>query len=138
MNTHVASPVRPAILLIDAEADTLFDLASAAQGKSSLSAELLLQELERADTAERSAIPADVVTMQSRVEFVDERSGEKHEVQLVYPGDADSGQHRISVMTPIGAALIGLRKGATIEWPDRAGSVRRLRVEQVWQPAEQS
>ena len=119
MNTQVASPVRPAILLIDTEA------------------EALLQELDRADTVDRSAIPADVVTMHSRVEFVDERSGEKHEVELVYPGEADSGQRRISVLTPIGAGLIGMRTGATIEWPDRAGTVRRLRVEQVRQPEQQ-
>ncbi len=137
MTTKVASPVRPAIILIDTEADALFDLASQAQGKSVLSAGLLLEELDRADTVDRSAIPDDIVTMHSRVEFVDERSGEKHEVELVYPGEADSGQSRISVMTPIGAALIGLRTGATIEWPDRAGTVRRLRVDNVTQPRQE-
>lgn len=136
MTTQVADAVRPAIILIDTEAESLFELADAAQGKSQLSAELLLQELERAETVERGAIPADVVTMHSRVEFVDERSGEKHEVELVYPGEADSGLKRISVLTPIGAGLIGMRTGATIEWPDRSGTVRRLRVEQVRQPEQ--
>lgn len=137
MTTQVASPVRPAIILIDTEADALFDLASQAQGKSVLSAGLLLEEIERAETVDRSAIPVDVVTMHSRVEFVDERSGEPHAVELVYPGEADSGQGRISVLTPIGAALIGLRTGATIEWPDRAGIVRRLRVDNVTQPRQE-
>lgn len=136
MTTQVADAVRPAIILIDTEAESLFELADAAQGKSQLSAALLLQELERAETVERGAIPADVVTMHSRVEFVDERSGEKHEVELVYPGEADSGLKRISVLTPIGAGLIGMRTGATIEWPDRSGTVRRLRVEQVRQPEQ--
>ena len=136
MTTQVADAVRPAIILIDTEAESLFQLADAAQGKSQLAADLLLQELDRAETVERSAIPADVVTMHSRVEFVDERSGEKHEVELVYPGEADSGLKRISVLTPIGAGLIGMRTGATIEWPDRAGTVRRRRVEQVRQPEQ--
>jgi len=136
MNTQVAGAVRPAIILIDTEAESLFQLADAALGKSQLAADLLLQELDRAETVDRSAIPADVVTMHSRVEFVDERSGEKHEVELVYPGEADSGLKRISVLTPIGAGLIGMRTGATIEWPDRAGTVRRLRVEQVRQPEQ--
>lgn len=136
MTTQVADAVRPAIILIDTEAESLFQLADAAQGKSQLAADLLLQELDRAETVERSAIPADVVTMHSRVEFVDERSGEKHEVELVYPGEADSGLKRISVLTPIGAGLIGMRTGATIEWPDRAGTVRSLRVEQVRQPEQ--
>ena len=136
MNTQVAGAVRPAIILIDTEAESLFQLADAALGKSQLAADLLLQELDRAETVDRSAIPADVVTMHSRVQFVDERSGEKHEVELVYPGEADSGLKRISVLTPIGAGLIGMRTGATIEWPDRAGTVRRLRVEQVRQPEQ--
>ena len=56
MNIQVASAVRPAIILIDTEAESLFELADAAQGKSTLSAQLLLQELDRADTVDRSAI----------------------------------------------------------------------------------
>ena len=72
--------------------------------------------------------------MMSHVVFLDEGTGEKHEVQLVYPKDAGSELHRISVLTPIGAALIGMPRGASIDWPNRAGEYRRLRILDVRQP----
>lgn len=134
MQTQYASPPRPPLTLIDTEADALSNLVAAALGRSQMGAELLLGELERAETCARSSIPADVVTMQSRVRFIDEASGAEHRVQLVYPRDADSALQRISVLTPIGAALIGMREGAAIDWPNRAGELRRLRILAVAQP----
>jgi regulator of nucleoside diphosphate kinase len=107
-------------------------------GKSTLGAKLLLEELERAETFERGGLPPHVATMMSHVVFVDERTGETHEVQLVYPKDADSESHRISVLTPVGAALIGMAKGASIDWPDRAGEYRRLRILDVVQPGRRA
>jgi regulator of nucleoside diphosphate kinase len=121
-------------MLIDTEADVLSNLVSAALGRSQMGAEMLLSELERAETCDRADVPADVVTMMSRVVFVDEASAEKHAVQVVYPRNADSALQRISVLTPIGAALIGMRKGAAIDWPNRAGEYRRLRILEVVQP----
>ena len=137
MHTELASGARPPITLIDTEAEALSDLAMARLDKSSMGAKLLLQELGRADTYEKSCLPPHVATMMSHVVFVDEATGEKHEVQLVYPKDADSEQHRISVLTPIGAALIGMARGAAIDWPDRAGRLRRLRILGVVQPPAQ-
>jgi regulator of nucleoside diphosphate kinase len=134
MHTELASRARPPITLIDTEAEALSDLAIAWLGKSSMGAKLLLQELDRADTYEKSCLPPHIATMMSRVMFVDESSGEKHDVQLVYPQDADSESHRISVLTPIGAALIGMPRGASIDWPNRAGKYRRLRIVDVKQP----
>ena len=133
MHTELASRVRPPITLIDSEAEALTQLALAAQSRSAMAAELLLQELARADTYARDCFPPHVVTMMAHVAFVDESTGEKHEVQLVYPGDADSERHRISVLTPIGAALIGMPRGASIDWPNRAGQYRRLRIMDVRQ-----
>ena len=138
MQTQLASRERPPITLIDSEADTLSDLALASLERSSLGGELLLQELARADTYEKSCVPPHVVTMQSHVVFVDEGTGERHSVQLVYPGDADTAQHRISVLTPVGAALIGMPRGASIDWPNRAGEYRRLRIVEVIQPPAQA
>jgi regulator of nucleoside diphosphate kinase len=55
-------------------------------------------------------------------------------VQLVYPAEADIEAGRISILTPIGAGLIGLREGQSILWPDREGRERRLTVVRVTQP----
>lgn len=134
MHTELASRARPPITLIDSEAEALSDLAMAWLGKSAMGARLLLQELDRAETYEKSCLPPHIATMMSRVVFVDENTGEKHDVQLVYPKDADSESHRISVLTPIGAALIGMPRGASIDWPNRAGEYRRLRILDVKQP----
>jgi regulator of nucleoside diphosphate kinase len=134
MHAELASQTRPPIILVDTEADSLFDLAMAAHGTSQMGAELLLQELGRADTCKLAEIPDDVVTMLSHVVFVDEGSGEQHHVQLVYPKAADAALHRISVLTPVGAALIGMRKGASIDWPNRAGASRPLKILSVAQP----
>ena len=80
-------------------------------------------------------MPPDVVTMGAEVEFADARSGERRAVRLVWPAEADIEAGRISVLTPIGAGLIGLSPGQSIEWPDRDGNTRRLSVLGVRQPA---
>ena len=138
MHIEIPSRPRPPITLIDTEAEALASLALASLNSSQMGARLLLQELDRADTYERECFPPHVVTMMSRVLFLDERTGEKHEVQLVYPSDADSDLHRVSVLTPIGAALIGMPRGASIEWPNLAGEYRRLRILEVTQPPAQA
>src|SRR3546814_17088771 len=69
--------------------------------------------------------------MNSHVTFVDEGSGSRREVKLVYPENADIANGRISILTPVGAGLIGLSEGQTITWPDRDGHDRRLRIEPV-------
>ena len=134
MQTQIIEGVLPPIFLAEAEADILADLAVAARERSPEVAELLLQEIGRAVTGGFGEVPDDVVTMMSRVDFLDESSGERHSVQLVYPRDADTDQHRISVLTPIGAALIGMRRGEAIDWADLRGIRRRLRILEVVQP----
>lgn len=137
MHTELASRERPQITLIDTEAEALFELAMAWRAKSQMSAELLLQELDRADTYEKGRLPPHVASMMSHIVFVDEGTGQTHEVQLVYPGEANAELHRVSILTPIGAALIGMPKGASIDWPNRAGEYRRLRIIDVIQSSAQ-
>ena len=72
--------------------------------------------------------------MNATVEFVDEASGADRTVELVYPKEADISAGRISILTPIGAGLIGLRAGQSIHWPDRDGKERWLRIISVVQP----
>jgi regulator of nucleoside diphosphate kinase len=100
-------------------------------------AEALANELERADVVPPEQIAGNVVTMNSRVVFEDERSGERREVRLVYPHESDVEQGCISVLAPIGSALLGLAVGQTIDWPLPGGQPKRLRiVEVVYQPEQ--
>ena len=135
MQTQIIDASLPPLFLADSEADILADLALAVRERSPLAADFLLREIDRASTTSTAELPRDVVTMMSCVDFVDEGSGELHSVQLVYPKDADTDLHCISVLTPIGAALIGMRRGEAIDWADLRGARRRLRIVGVAQPS---
>lgn len=100
--------------------------------ESSLAA--LETELERARIVPADEVPPDVVTMNSIVRLRDLSSGEAEEYELVYPAAADVEHNRISVLAPVGTAILGYRAGDVIEWPVPAG-LRRLQVEEVlYQP----
>lgn len=88
----------------------------------------LREEIERAQVVEPESVPGNVVTMNSVVRFVDEESGLESEVKLVFPGHADVESHRISVLAPVGSALLGLSVGDSIDWPLPNGRTRRMRV----------
>jgi len=91
-------------------------------------------ELGRARVLPADKVPPDVVTMNSVVRLRDLDSDETEEYELVYPADADVEHHRISVLAPVGTAILGYRVGDVIEWLVPAG-LRRLRVEEVlYQP----
>ncbi len=126
---------RPPITLIEEEADALTELAINLRDRNPNVSRLLLEEIDRADVVTASAIPADVVTMGCTVEFVDQKNGDRREVRLVYPKDADIEQGKLSILTPVGAGLIGLRTGQSISWPDRSGEERLLTIEKVTRPA---
>ena len=87
-------------------------------------------ELERAVLVARHEIPADVVTMDSVVSVLDLFSGERGEYTLVYPADANLAAGRISVLAPLGTALLGYREGDELEWL-MPGGLRWLRIEKV-------
>ncbi|WP_434627122.1 nucleoside diphosphate kinase regulator [Chromobacterium sp. CV08] len=89
-------------------------------------------ELDRAEVVEPQAMPAGVVTMNSTARILLD-GGEKL-LTLVYPRDADSEQGRISVLAPIGAALLGLSAGQTIQWPTPSGSAQLTVLEIAYQP----
>lgn len=91
-------------------------------------AEALDIELSRADIVPDKNIPADAVAMGSQVTFVDLDSNEEKTINLVYPNEADVTQMKISILSPVGSALIGLRIGGNIDWPVPQGKVRRLKV----------
>lgn len=96
----------------------------------------LAQELSRATVVPRERMPDDIVRMGSRVTYVDESSGTRREVELVYPEVADPARGKISVLAPVGSALLGLREGQAIDWIFPDGRPRRLLVERTLPPAE--
>ena len=97
--------------------------------------EELHSELERALVVRSEQMPHDVVTMNARVQVLDLESSERRELVLVFPADADVNARRISVLAPLGTALLGYREGDEVEWL-MPGGLRRMRIEQVFQPAE--
>lgn len=90
-------------------------------------------ELERALVADRDQVPRDVITMHTRVHVLDLKSNERRELVLVFPSESDPVAGRISVLAPLGTALLGYREGDEVEWT-MPGGQRRLRIEKVWQP----
>ena len=119
------SKTRPPIQLSETDADRLFLLLEHAPADAGG----LRQELERAQV--RAKVPDTVVAMNSTVEFRDDAHGATRTVQLVYPKEADIGANKVSVLSPVGAGLIGLKAGQSIQWPDRDGRLRALRVLKV-------
>ena len=91
----------------------------------------LAEELDRAIVVHKEQVPDDVVTMHARCIYLDERLGTQRQIELVYPDEADPATGKVSVLTPVGSALIGLRVGQEILWDFPDGSVRRLKVTEV-------
>jgi regulator of nucleoside diphosphate kinase len=98
--------------------------------------EKLADELERARIAEADEVPADVITIHSRIQVFDLVSGERRELTLVLPRESDASAGRISVLAPLGTALLGFRTGDVVEW-QMPGGLRRLRIDNVRPPADE-
>ena len=105
-------------------------LARAANGHDQEHLEELSQELERAQVLESAQVAADVVTMHKPLRVVDLSNGVRMELTLVSPVEANVSARRISVLAPLGAALLGYRQGDEVQWV-MPGGVRRLRIESV-------
>ncbi len=97
-------------------------------------AESLDAELHRATIVEQRQVPPDVVTMNSEVVYEDLTTHQQRTVRVVFPKDADANTGRVSVLAPIGSALLGLRVGQTIEWAVPNGKKKIRVVEIRYQP----
>jgi regulator of nucleoside diphosphate kinase len=124
----------PSIIVCDSDHERLTDLATAAIEHMPTVASELLAEMNRAEVVKDDAVPPSVVRMGSTVTFRSD-DGQQRRVTLVFPRDADIAQGRISVLTPVGAALIGLSEGQSIKWTTRDGRRHELTVIDVEQPA---
>lgn len=121
----------PPIVVSQQDVSRLEALLASAQVAGGEVAEALQVELDRAEVRERDQMPDGIVMMGSRVRCVDETSGEQHTLTLVYPNESDPDSGRVSILAPVGAALLGLAVGQTIQWPLPGGRVTRLTVEAV-------
>jgi regulator of nucleoside diphosphate kinase len=100
----------------------------------SAASDTLDTELRRAHVVDQRAVPADVVTMNSELVYEDCDTGVRRTVKIVYPSKADASKGHISVLAPIGSALLGLRVGQRIEWEVPTGRKRVRVVELRYQP----
>jgi regulator of nucleoside diphosphate kinase len=117
----------PAIHLPRADYAKLRLLAATAPGVPKLG-----EELDRAIVIEDQTVPPGLVMMDSHVEFEDLSTGEIDDYTLTYPDRANIEEKRLSVLAPIGTALIGFREGDIVSWAT-PGGVRRLRIRRVTQ-----
>ena len=122
---------QPHLVVSVRDARRLEALLASEAGAASPVAAALEAELLRAELREPAEIPADVVTMNSQLLCVDEASGAERVLRLVYPAEADASKGQVSVLAPVGAALLGLSAGQSIEWPLPNGRSTRLRVLRV-------
>ena len=128
-----ATPTRkPKIVLSQTDHDRLSTLAQTIERRNPEAAEELQIELARAKLVADHRLPEDSVRMGSVVTYQIEGAAPRT-VTLVYPGEADIDAGRISVLTPIGTALLGLSPGQTMPWTSLSGDLKRLLVISVVQ-----
>jgi regulator of nucleoside diphosphate kinase len=138
MANFSADNARPQIHLLASESDLVADLALRLEHQQPAVAAMLLGEIDRAELYEPETLPADAVRLGSDVDFVDENTSQLRKIRLVLPALANIAEGRISILTPMGAALYGLRTGDSIDWPDLDGKSRKIRIVRVLQEGAES
>ncbi|TXI05198.1 MAG: nucleoside diphosphate kinase regulator [Rhizobium sp.] len=121
---------KPNIVICRTDRERLTKLAEAISDRSPEIAEELLVELDRADVVDDGDLPGNIARMGASVRYRADEGPERH-VSLVYPGEADISLGRISILTPIGTALLGLSAGQSIDWVARDERRHHLTVVSV-------
>lgn len=130
---------RPEITVSTADLDRLEGLLGELRAGAPEIADGLRAELDRARIVEPEEMPADVVTMNSTVRFADEESGKEFERTLCYPEETTGGADKVSILAPLGSALLGLSVGQRIDWPVPGGRMAHIRIlEVVSQPSRRA
>lgn len=124
-------PLRPPLLMSAEDHARLVALAGVTTRRNPLVARLLMEETDRAEVVPAGQVPPGVVGVGCVVDFRDTATGETQQVQVVLPREADITERRISVLSLVGAGLIGLSQGQSIDWPTQDGRLRRLTVLRV-------
>ena len=126
--------VKTGIVLSSLDVDRLESLLGSLPREERLRHAGLQEELDRAEVVEPKDVPPDVVSMNSSVRFAME-SGEEFNLTLVYPRDSDGSADKVSILAPVGSALLGLSVGEQIEWPKPGGGKMSVEIKEItWQP----
>ena len=121
----------PGITISSLDADRLEKLLETTQSRDFAGKENLEAELMRANIVAPEAMPDNVVSMNSTVRFRVKSTGEVFTRTLVYPKDMDDLDSKISVLAPVGSALLGLEQGSSIDWPNPAGGNLSVVIEEI-------
>lgn len=124
----------PKIVINDDDLAHIEALAEGAFQRNPTLADRLLDEISRARVVKPAQMPPNVVAIGSTVTYRDETTGAERTVTLTYPEDADISRQRVSLVTPIGVALLGLAEGSSFHWDTRANQRRMLTVVRVTPP----
>ncbi|MBK6596598.1 MAG: nucleoside diphosphate kinase regulator [Proteobacteria bacterium] len=130
--------MKPEITMSRLDAERLERLLEGMRNKGFPGSAELEEEIARAKIVEPSQVPPTVVTMNSTVRFKVESSGTEFSLTLVYPKDVAGSSDRISVLAPVGSALLGLKEGDEITWPAPGGKVLNVRIIEVTYQPERS
>ncbi|WP_027695994.1 nucleoside diphosphate kinase regulator [Vibrio litoralis] len=126
---------RPEIILSSLDSERLYSLIDSLPKNSVPGIEELEEELSRAKLVELNEIPESIVTMNSTVRFFVESSQKEFELTLVYPKNVASNGKTISILAPVGSALLGLSIGDQIEWPKPGGGFLKVKITEItYQP----
>lgn len=129
---------KPKVIISSLDAERLEELLHTLPGSAFPGRDDLEAELTRAEIVDPKDVPPTVVTMNSTVRFEVVSSAEEFRLTLVYPKDIDASGEKISVLAPVGGALLGLSQGDEIEWPKPGGGVLRVRIKEVIYQPERS
>lgn len=128
MSTQHTSGLPPSLIVSSRDFDRLEAMLESPALRQQPAAIALMDELNRAEVLPPEQIPETVITMHSTVDFIDEVTGEHHHLTLVYPNEADVEKGYVSVLAPVGSALLGLSLGQTIHWEAPGARHLQLRV----------
>jgi len=138
MKTRMEMKTRPEIVISTVDSERLERLLDSLPNNGFIGKVELESELARARVVEPKDVPATTVTMNSTVRFKVESSSEEFELTLVYPKDSDLSGKTLSILAPIGSALLGLSQGDEIEWPKPGGGVLRVQIHEITYQPERS
>jgi regulator of nucleoside diphosphate kinase len=129
---------RPEITISSLDAQRLFKLIESLPTKKMVGISELEEELARATIVDPTEIPTTIVTMNSTVKFTVESSRDEFLMTLVYPKDLDLSGDKISILAPVGSALLGLAQGDQIEWPKPGGGLIKITINEIFYQPERA
>ncbi|GHE99922.1 nucleoside diphosphate kinase regulator [Thalassotalea profundi] len=126
---------KPKIIISSLDAERLDNLLDSLGNNQFPGKDELLTELDRADIVAPEEIPSNIVTMNSTVKFKEVSSGKEFSLTLVYPQEKHENNEIVSILAPVGSALLGLSEGDTIQWPKPGGGLLTVEIiEVIYQP----